>query len=152
MRRKRLNHAAETLCAMFCGWRLMNSYKELSSLGSGTLAIDALQLKASFNGVETEAPSIAHELHIWLKEDLQANNIPSEAIREAKLVVVFEIARVSAPKSQRDFYIGRDGMPIREGEFYKLVAQCKSTITTDEALYESQRSHHEQWPVRWLDA
>jgi hypothetical protein len=29
MGRKRLNHAAETLCAMFCGWRLMNSYAEL---------------------------------------------------------------------------------------------------------------------------
>ena len=130
----------------------MNSYRELSSLGSGTLVIDVLQLKASFNGVETEAPSIAHELHMWLKEDLRANNIPVEAIQEARLVVAFEIDRVAAPKTQCDFYIGRDGMPIHEGEFYKLLAQCKSTITTDEALYESERSHHEQWPVRWPDA
>jgi hypothetical protein len=152
MRRKRLNHAAETMCAMFCGWRLMNSYEELSSLGSGKLEIDALHLKASFNGLETEALSIAHELHIWLKNDLQANNIPSDALYEAKLAIELEITRVPATKSQRSFYIGGDGMPIRKGEFFKHIAQCKSTIKTDDAVYESERTHYEQWPVRWLDA
>ena len=42
MRRKRLKHAADTLCHMFCGWWLANSYTNLETLGSGTLAIDAL--------------------------------------------------------------------------------------------------------------
>lgn len=44
MRRKRLQHAADTLCHMFCGWRLVNSYQELERLGSGTLLIDALTM------------------------------------------------------------------------------------------------------------
>ena len=152
MRRKRLNHAAETMCAMFCGWRLMNSYKELSALGSGTLEIDALHLSANFNGSPIEAPSIAHEIHIWLTNDLRSNDIPIDAIRQARLAVSVEIERTPASKSQRSFYIGKDGEAIREGDFFKLSAQCRSTITTDEASYGSERSHHEQWPVLWPDA
>ena len=130
----------------------MNSYKELALLGPGTLVIDALQLNAAFNGAKIDVPSIAHELHIWLKRDLHTNKISVDAIREATLVVVFEIAKVSDPKSGREFYIDRDGMPIRKGDFYEFVAQCKSTIATDVALYESERTHHGQWPVQWPDA
>ncbi len=50
MRRKRLKHAADTLCNMFCGWRLANSYSDLETLGLGTLEIDALSGDARFNG------------------------------------------------------------------------------------------------------
>ena len=39
MRRKRLKHCADTLCHMFCGWRLVNSYADIESLGSGALKI-----------------------------------------------------------------------------------------------------------------
>ncbi len=152
MRRKRLNHAADTLCAMFCGWRLMNSYKELAALGSGTLEINALNTATTFNGSPIEAPSIAHELHIWLVNDLAANDIPSDSITIAVLEVQMEISRARAPKNnQRSFYIGKDGMPIHDGEFFKLSARCKSNISTSEANYSKERGHYEQWPVRWPD-
>ncbi len=33
MRRKRLQHDADVLCQMFCGWRLVYSYDRLLQLG-----------------------------------------------------------------------------------------------------------------------
>jgi hypothetical protein len=62
VRRKRLQHAADTLCRMFCGWRLANSYRSLASLGAGTLRIDALGGSCEFKGERVETLSIAGEL------------------------------------------------------------------------------------------
>ena len=42
MRRKRLQHAADNLCQMFCGWQQASSKHRLVELGSGSLEIDVL--------------------------------------------------------------------------------------------------------------
>ena len=76
VRRKRLQHSADTFCQMFCGWRLANSYKDLERLGSGTLSIDVLVGSCRFDGTPIEPLSIAGELHSWLCEDLAAQGIP----------------------------------------------------------------------------
>ncbi len=48
VRRKRLQHAADFLCRMFCGSRLANSYRSLASHGTGMLRIDALTGSCAF--------------------------------------------------------------------------------------------------------
>ena len=150
MRRKRLNHAADTLCAIFCGWRLMNSYASLQVLGSGILHIDALTLLCKFNGIETEPLSIAHELNAWLLSDLRKHNILPCALTQATLSVIIDLQRSPAPSNPRgNFYIGKNGLAIEKGEFFQLKAQCKSEIKTDEATYRVERNHYEQWPVGW---
>ncbi|WP_409267756.1 hypothetical protein [Massilia sp. BHUDP2] len=150
MGRKRLNHAAETFCAMFCGWRLTNSYVELQTLGSGVLDIDVLEAKCNFNGSPISSVSIAHELNGWLLQDKQKHNIPITELSSALLSVVIELARVPAPPSPRSsFYIGKDGKPIDKGEFFKIAANCTSEIRTGDSTYRAIRSHHEQWPVGW---
>lgn len=150
MRRKRLNHAADSLCAIFCGWRLMNSYPEIQALGSGTLKIDALTLACQFDGVSIEPLSIAHELQAWLAADLLKHNIPITALEEAVLCVSMDLQCSPAPTRPRgSFYIGKNGMPIEKGDLFRLTAQCKSSIKTDETFYEAQRDLHEQWPVGW---
>lgn len=50
MRRKRLQHTADTICRMFCGWRLVNCMPQLVDLGSGTIHIDVLTGSCSFDG------------------------------------------------------------------------------------------------------
>ena len=50
MKRKRFNHQVETLCQIFCGWRLVNSHDHLTKLGSGEIRIDLLKKQAFFNG------------------------------------------------------------------------------------------------------
>ena len=150
MRRKRLNHSAETLCAMFCGWRLMNSYKELQELGSGMLEIDVLNLRCHFNGEPVKPLSIAHELHTWLSQDLEQHGISRSQVEGATLSVEVDLARLPNYQGPRgSFYIGKNGKPIEKGEFFRLGAKCKSLLSTDEAKYESARSHQEQWPVGW---
>lgn len=150
MRHKRLNHVAETLCAMFCGWRLMNSYANLQILGSGVLEIDALELKCKFNGAAIEPLSIAHELNAWLLVDIQKHNIPASTLKQAKLSVTIDLPCSHAPSNPRgSFYIGKNGLPIEKGDFFKLKAQCKSEIKTDEKNYSVERNHYEQWPVGW---
>ena len=75
MRHKRLKHSADTLCHMFCGWRLANSYFDIEKLGSGTLTIDALSGESKFNGTPIDDLNIAGELHLWLIEDCHANGV-----------------------------------------------------------------------------
>lgn len=128
----------------------MNSYKELQGLGSGTLEIDALNLRCQFNGEPVAPLSIAHELHAWLSQDLEEHGILRTQIEEATLSVAVDLVR--SPKyqgPQGSFYIGKDGKPIEKGEFFRLTADCKSLVRTDEARYESARTHKEQWPVGW---
>ena len=50
MGRKRLQHVADTMCQMFCGWRLIGSKRSLVKLGAGTLEIDVITGECSFQG------------------------------------------------------------------------------------------------------
>src|SRR5689334_12628046 len=50
MNRKRLQHVADTMCQMFCGWRLIESKPNLVNLGSGILEIDAITGQCVFQG------------------------------------------------------------------------------------------------------
>jgi hypothetical protein len=75
MRRKRLQHSADTLYQMFCGWRLANFYKDLGRLGSGMLSIDVLVDSCRFDDMPIEPLNIARELHSWLRGDLAAQGI-----------------------------------------------------------------------------
>ena len=112
--------------------------------------IDVLNLRCHFNGVLVEPISIAHELHAWLSQDLEQHGISPSQIEEATLSVAVDLVR--SPKyqgPQGSFYIGKNGKPIEKGEFFRLSAECKSLVRTDEARYESARTHKEQWPVGW---
>jgi hypothetical protein len=80
MRRKRLQHVADTMCQMFCGWRLIESKPNLLKLGSGTLEIDAVTGQCVFQGETTGQLTIAEEIRAWLQQDLATNKIPIAAL------------------------------------------------------------------------
>jgi hypothetical protein len=63
---KRLQHVADTMCQMFCGWRLIESKPNLVNLGSGTLEIDAITGQCLFQGKSFEQLTIAEEIRAWL--------------------------------------------------------------------------------------
>ena len=116
MRRKRLKHAADTMCHMFCGWRLANSYTNLETLGSGTLAIDALSGDATFNGDTIGPLNIAGELHAWLREDCQNNDIPLSGIHHARLTAELDFTqtewkRAFSPGKKRTLSFGSCPIP-----------------------------------------
>jgi hypothetical protein len=150
MRRKRLQHVADTLCHMFCGWRLINSYRELERLGSGHLSIDALSGNCSFNGSPVEPLSIAYELATWLREDLLAHGIPAESLRHAQLHAELGFSRIDASsRATNDQHIDLGGKPVRKGAFNRVQINCRSEVATDEAVYKSTLSDLEEWPVGW---
>lgn len=148
MRRKRLQHAADTMCQMFCGWRLMESKATLLKLGSGSLEIDAITGKCVFQGKPTGQLSIAEEIHSWLRQDLAANNIPIAALTGARLSVKLSFAVVPWKKNTAEIFYS-DGKAIRTEEMNRCVMECNSTVTTDESVYRSKLTEVQEWPLGW---
>ena len=66
MRKKRLQHVADTMCQMFCGWRLDSSKPDLIRPGPGSLETDAITGKCVFGGRVIERLIIAEEIRLWL--------------------------------------------------------------------------------------
>lgn len=95
MRRKRLQHVADTMCQMFCGWRLIASKPNLLKLGSGTLEIDAITGQCVFQSKITRQLTIAEEIHAWLQQDLATNEIPIAALTGAHLSVKLSFSVVT---------------------------------------------------------
>jgi hypothetical protein len=150
MRRKRLQHAADTLCQMFCGWRLVNSYRDLERLGTGHLTIDALSARCLFDGKPIEDLSIAHELCEWLREDLSAHSIPASEVLRAELHAELVLSRINSPqRSTVEQHIDRRGKPIRTGQFHRLRIECNSEVATNQVTYTGSRSDVAEWPIGW---
>ncbi len=147
MRRKRLKHSADTLCHMFCGWRLMNSYADIELLGSGTLEIDALTGSATFNGQPIDPLAIAGELQAWLAEDCESNNIPIDEIRTANLTATLDLTKTDWKQRQTcQHWFDHKGAEIVWRQINRCVIECSSIITTDECEYRSLYNDIEEWP------
>ncbi|NOY41517.1 MAG: hypothetical protein GXP26_06740 [Planctomycetes bacterium] len=147
MRRKRLKHCADTLCHMFCGWRLVNSYTDIESLGSGTLEIDALSGSSKFADQPTKQLAIAGELRAWLIEDCDTNQIPIDQIHAAKLTATLDFSKTDwKQRKSRDHWFDHKGAEIVWRQINRCVIQCNSIVKTDECEYRSQYQDVEEWP------
>lgn len=148
LRRKRLKHSVDTFCRMFCGWRLVNSYAEIESLGTGILEIDALTGDATFNGNTSSALPIAGELHAWFLDDCNTHDIPISQISTATLTASLELTTADWKRRKaRNSWFNQDGTRLVSHKIKRCVIECKSTITTDEGFeYRSQHKSLEEWP------
>lgn len=149
MRRKRLQHAADILCHMFCGWRLHSSKPVLAKLGSGTLEIDALTGNCYFDEHPIPPLAISVELREWLSEDLKEHQIPMEVISRAKLKANLSFREIPwKEKSKREIFFAND-VAIRTASLYRCAIECESEVATDEAVYRSRHEDVEEWPPGW---
>lgn len=147
MKAGRLRHAADTLCKMFCGWRLVNSYAEIRKLGSGDLVIDALTGACSFNGEPVASPNIAGELNAWLTLDLSKHSIEIADIVSAELMVTMNVALLERKKSGRpSAYFFTDSKHVQSKRNVHCIIHCQSKIVTLNTEYGASLSHVEQWP------
>lgn len=147
MRRKRLNHAAFTLCHMFCGWKLMNCYRQIAELGSGTLAIDVLSERCRFNGEDIPSLSIAAELQFWFARDLADNNIQADKITSATLTADLKLGVVNKDSRVISQYYFSHGKLVDSPDFFQCKIDCRSKIVTAEAEYTRAYSDIAEWPV-----
>jgi hypothetical protein len=148
MRRKRLQHVADTMCQMFCGWRLITSKPNLVKLGSGTLEIDAITGECRFQGKILAQLTIAEEIRAWMHHELATNNIPIAALTSARLAVniTFSVVPCSEP-SKEIFYSG--GKAVRTNKMNRCILECSSSVTTDETAYRSKLGETQEWPLGW---
>ena len=150
MRRKRLQHAADNLCQMLCGWRLANSYADLQRLGSGTLTIDVLTAASRFNGQPVPDLSIAGELQAWFNAELARERINREEIVEATVIADLVLSPIERRQRRtRSQYFEPSGRHANPGAFWALDLRCSSQIRTDEKLYAGASVDREEWPDGW---
>ena len=150
MRRKRLQHGADNLCQMFCGWRQTWSKHRLVGLGNGILELDVLADVCRFNGVVIEPLPILLELRTWFEEDLARHAIPRAAILEATVRVELTFDTVSWDErttSSQFFWHG--GEEARSDPMHRCVCECSSVVRTDEAEYRGKYRDREEWPIGW---
>ena len=150
MRRKRLQHSADILCQKFVGWELVNSYRQLVELGSGTLSIDALSGECRFDDHPIQELTIAGALQIWLADDLKTHNISAESLQHASLAADLRLSSIRAPdRVTGDFHMDKNQKPISKGSFHRLEIRCRSEVATDEKTYHSEFDDVQEFPVDW---
>jgi hypothetical protein len=148
MRRKRLQHVADNLCQMFCGWRQTSSKPQGSRLGTGHLTIDVLSGACAFNGQAVEPLPIAAELRVWLEQDLEQHRVPKDALKEATVHADLSLETVPwDPVVRTQFF--KDGEPVNSGPMQRCVVKCTSLVRTHEAEYRGEYNDVERWPIGW---
>ncbi len=154
MRRKRLQHDADILCHMFCGWRLIFSKADLVKLGSGLLAIDALTGECSFNGIPTKTLAIANEVRLWLAADFEKNNIRIQDITVARLTVrlAFDEIDWEDRTGADQFFSFTTHEQVRTERMHRCRMHCDSEIRTVDSVFKSGYQDSEEWPIGWPSA
>ena len=148
MHRKRLQHVADTMCQMFCGWRLIESKPNLLNLGSGTLEIDAITGQCRFQGKSIGQLTIAEEIRAWLQQDLAAYKIPISMLTGAHLAVKLSFSVVPWNETTKEiFYSG--GKTVRTEKMNRCVMECNSNVTTGESVSHSKLTEAQEWPLGW---
>ena len=149
MRRKRLQHIADTLCHILCGWRQIEDKPRLVELGSGTLEIDAISGACAFNGSPISPLGVATELRLWLNEDLAAHSISISALKSARIRADLEFSRIGAPErtTSGEFYVR--GRSQRSVSWHRCQVRCTSEVISGPDLYTSEFSDLEEWPFGW---
>ena len=148
MRGKRLQNAADSLCQMFCGWRLIGSKPELVKLRSGILVIDAITGQSSFQGQTIDQFAIAEELRAFLQRNLEANKVPMDVLKSAQLTVQVSFSLVPWNNAAKETFYS-DGIQVRTKKMNRCSMQCESKVTTDKAVYHSSQTEVQVWPVGW---
>ncbi len=150
MRRKRLQHVADTLCHMFCGWQLMFSYATLEHLGSGSLTLNAKTGACTFNDRPIASLRIAQALQSWMYEDFARHEIDPHEIMEAVLTAQLEIGQINAHERRTTSqYFGPNRQPFVASLFTTCTIHCTSRVATDEMTYTSAYNDYEEWARGW---
>lgn len=141
---KRLQCMAETLCQMFCGWRLIGSKPILVALGSGTIGIDLLTGRCTFQNKPTSLLPIASELLAWIKQELVSRDIPVSRITFARLTAKLSFARVRWNLRTTETFCADDGDP-GSTSMHQCTFDCESEIATDAIVYHSKLREVQEW-------
>jgi hypothetical protein len=148
MRKKRLQDVADTMCQMFCGWRLIESKPNLVNLGSGTLEIDAITGQCFFQGRIIGQLKVADEIRAWMLDDLAANKIPVAALSSARLSVKLSFSVVPWTETKKQIFC-LEGKAVQTEKMNRCLMECESKVATPEVVYRSKSTEVQEWPMGW---
>jgi hypothetical protein len=142
MKRKRLQHVADNICQIFCGWQLTFDYEELARLGSGTVTIDLKNERCKFNGQPIHNLKIAGAIGAWLVRDLTDNGILADHIQAIVLEAKLQQKLIPDAECKSDVLWGGG-----THEYYiACQIECESRVVTDERTYSCNYRDYEEWP------
>lgn len=150
MRRKKLQGTANVITQMFCGWRLVNSYKELAKLKTGVLTYDLASQIACFDGVEILPIMICHEIRCFWQEDLARNKVLPEALSSARVRAILKYDIIdSSQRRSGVVHLDKNRHPINGGKFHRCIIKCMCALTTAEKEYVGNTESVAEWPINW---
>ncbi len=141
MKKKRFSHHVDIFCEMFCGWRLTNCYDRLVELGSGEYEIDVLSEACVKDGVSIAPLSIAGELTVWFKKDLEDAHIDFALVRTARLHVKIDIERLVGGRRTNVAFPGKDG-----ASYVRCRIDCHALLESGDDRYEAEKEDYDEWP------
>lgn len=151
MRRKRLKHVAFTLCQIFSGWELINSYLSISKTGSGVYKYDILNDVSYFNGNPSEKIGIYYALQNFFTSELANMKLQKADIEIADVTILIKYSKVNPGERKvgNEQFI-KAGKPLNSPIRNLIEYECESIIKTDEATYENKLVSSNEWPDGWL--
>lgn len=150
MGRKRLQHVADTLCEIFCGWRLANSFAELRRLGAGMLEIDCVTGACRYNGGQIAPLPIAGEIKAWLGADLAKHSIDPASLEHVCLRVHLDVNEVNRrTRTTKTVYLAADGKPMKPNTLIRCSIACASSVKMQSTVYTASKSDVEEFPADW---
>jgi hypothetical protein len=148
MHEKTMQHVADILCQMFCGWRLIASKPMLVELGSGTVEIDALTGQCTFQNKPTPQLPIAEDLLAWTKEELTSHHIAVAGVIRARIAAKLTFAQVRWRIRSTEIFFANEG-DARAMKLHQCTFDCESEIATDAIVYHSRLREVQEWFLGW---
>lgn len=151
MRRKRLKHVVFTLCQIFSGWELINSYLSIAETGSGIYKYDILNDNSYLNGNQSEKIEIYYALEKFFYSELSIMKLQRTDIERADITIILKYTKIKSGERKvenEQFY--KSGKQINSAIVNLIEYKCDVVIKTDEALYESKFVSSNGWPDDWL--
>lgn len=131
MRRKVLSHFADTFCSIFVGWRfygIPGNGPPMIERQQGILRYDVLNDVCTLDHERVPTLPVCQEIRLWFEEQLTANSVVKDELREASLTVHFRAT---------EHLSGSKGLQV----------SCEGRVTTDEKDYVRTTPHATLWPI-----
>jgi hypothetical protein len=153
LRRKALKNTAFTLCQIFSGWELINSYEQIKRIGSGVYKYDFINDSSTLDDKCSEKLNIYYALESFFTEEIKRMKIERSDFSKVEIEITINLSLTDSKEviSTETFY-EKSGKQIKANKINKIDLVCSSLVETDEATYSAKLENSVGWPEGWLSS
>lgn len=147
LKRKALKNTTFTLCQIFSGWELINSYKQIKRIGDGIYKYDFLNSNSTLNDKCSEKLNIYYALDLFFTEELKRMKINKSDFTKAEIEITINLSLTNNKEiiSTETFY-DKSGKQTRVNKINKIDFVCSSLLATSQATYSAKLENSIGWP------